>query len=62
MCSEKYSLFVKSCGMNKKKEGKEEEKSLTMPSVIFRDFKIVRTVSVSQTFSEAQVEVCCAQN
>ena len=51
-----FSLNVKDCGMNKKKEGKEEEKSLTMPSVIFRDFKIVRTVSVSQTYSEAQVE------
>ena len=42
--------------MDKKKEGKEEKKSLTMPSVIFRSFKIQRTISVSQTYSVAQVQ------
>ena len=39
-----------------KKGGQRRGKTLTMPSVIFKNFKIVRTVSVSQTYSEAHVE------
>ena len=54
--SEKYVLIVKSYGMDKKKEGKEEEKSLTMPSVIFKSYRIQRTVSVSQTYLVAQAQ------
>ena len=41
--------------MDKKKEGKEG-KILTMPSVIFKDFKILRTARAGQGFSEAVAE------
>lgn len=37
--------------MDKKREGKEG-KILTMPCVIFKDFKILRTVRSGQGYSE----------
>ena len=39
-----------------KKEGKENEKCSTMPDVLIKGYKILRTVSVGQDFSIAEVE------
>ena len=51
-----FSLYVKDCGMGEKKEGKEKEKCSTMPNVLIKGYKILRTVSVGQDFSIAEVE------
>jgi len=51
----KLTLYVKDCGMDKKKEGKEG-KILTMPSVILSSYKILKTLKVGQGFSSAIVE------
>ena len=37
--------------MGEKKEGKEKEKCSTMPDVLIKGYKILRTVSVGQDFS-----------
>ena len=37
--------------MGEKKEGKENEKCSTMPDVLIKGYKILRTVSVGQDFS-----------
>ena len=50
------SLYVKDCEMVEKKGGKEKEKSSTMPDVLIKGYKILRTVSVGQGFSFAEVE------
>ena len=50
------SFYVKDCGMVEKKEGKENEKCSTMPDVLIKGYKILRTVSVGQDFSIAEVE------
>ena len=42
--------------MVEKKEGKENEKCSTMPDVLIKGYKILRTVSVGQDFSLAEVE------
>ena len=42
--------------MVEKKEGKENEKCSTMPDVLIKGYKILRTVSVGQDFSIAEVE------
>ena len=42
--------------MVEKKGGKEKEKSSTMPDVLIKGYKILRTVSVGQGFSFAEVE------
>ncbi|HIV06739.1 MAG TPA: hypothetical protein IAD27_09030, partial [Candidatus Merdousia gallistercoris] len=42
------SFYVKDCGMVEKKEGKENEKCSTMPDVLIKGYKILRTVSVGQ--------------
>ena len=39
-----------------KKEGKENKKCSTMPNVLIKGYKILRTVSVGQDFSLAEVE------
>ncbi|HIV06093.1 MAG TPA: hypothetical protein IAD27_05730, partial [Candidatus Merdousia gallistercoris] len=39
-----------------KKEGKENEKCSTMPDVLIKGYKILRTVRVGQDFSIAEVE------
>ena len=36
--------------MEEKKEGKENEKCSTMPDVLIKGYKILRTVSVGQDF------------
>ena len=51
-----YPFYVKDCGMVEKKEGKEKEKCSTMPDVLIKGYKILRTVSVGQDFSIAEVE------
>ena len=40
--------------MVEKKEGKENEKCSTMPDVLIKGYKILRTVSVGQDFSIAE--------
>ena len=50
------AFYVKDCGMVEKKEGKENEKCSTMPDVLIKGYKILRTVSVGQDFSIAEVE------
>ena len=50
------SFYVKDCGMGEKKEGKENEKCSTMPNVLIKGYKILRTVRVGQDFSLAEVE------
>ena len=50
------SFYVKDCGMVEKKEGKENEKCSTMPDVLIKGYKILRTVRVGQDFSIAEVE------
>ena len=52
----KSAHYVKDCGMGEKKEGKENEKCSTMPDVLIKGYKILRTVSVGQDFSLAEVE------
>ena len=42
--------------MGEKKEGKENKKCSTMPDVLIKGYKILRTVSVGQDFSIAEVE------
>ena len=42
--------------MVEKKGGKEKEKSSTMPDVLIKGYKILRTASVGQGFSFAEVE------
>ncbi len=42
--------------MGEKKEGKENKKCSTMPDVLIKGYKILRTVSVGQDFSFAEVE------
>ena len=49
-------FYVKDCGMVGKKEGKENKKCSTMPDVLIKGYKILRTVSVGQDFSIAEVE------
>ena len=51
-----FSLYVKDCGMGEKKEGKENKKCSTMPNVLIKGYKILRTVRVGQDFSLAEVE------
>ena len=46
-----FTFYVKDCGMGEKKEGKEKEKCSTMPDVLIKGYKILRTVSVGQDFS-----------
>ena len=55
-CSLFCSFYVKDCGMGEKKEGKENKKCSTMPDVLIKGYKILRTVSVGQDFSLAEVE------
>ena len=43
-----YPLYVKDCGMGEKKEGKENKKCSTMPNVLIKGYKILRTVRVGQ--------------
>ena len=50
------ALYVKDCGMGEKKEGKENKKCSTMPNVIIKGYKILRTIRVGQDFSLAEVE------
>ena len=51
-CNEgKSPFYVKDCGMVGKKEGKENKKCSTMPDVLIKGYKILRTVSVGQDFS-----------
>ena len=52
----KNPLYVKDCGMGEKKEGKENKKCSTMPNVLIKGYKILRTVRVGQDFSLAEVE------
>ena len=42
--------------MGEKKEGKENKKCSTMPDVLIKGYKILRTVRVGQDFSIAEVE------
>ena len=51
-----FWVNTKGCGMVGKKEGKENEKCSTMPDVLIKGYKILRTVSVGQDFSIAEVE------
>ena len=49
--------------MVEKKEGKENEKCSTMPDVLIKGYKILRTVSVGQDFSgqhQRFTKVCAA--
>ena len=52
----KITFYVKDCGMGEKKEGKENKKCSTMPNVLIKGYKILRTVRVGQDFSLAEVE------
>ena len=40
-----------------KKEGKENEKCSTMPDVLIKGYKILRTVSVGQDFSVRNLSI-----
>ena len=53
---DKSTFYVKDCGMGEKKEGKENKKCSTMPDVLIKGYKILRTVRVGQDFSLAEVE------
>ena len=44
-CGFFIALYVKDCGMVEKKEGKENKKCSTMPDVLIKGYKILRTVS-----------------
>ena len=41
----------------KKKEGKENEKCSTMPDVLIKGYKILKTVSVGQDFSVRNLSI-----